>query len=443
MTPDVCGFAFAACRWGQRQTTNAKRLTILFFLLFACVARADEADDLRVVAEVERAIGASLAKARPAFCVVEGGSGVVITPDGWLVTNHHVVARVKMDARVRVLMPGPRRLSARLVGSDRTGDIALLKIEGEKEPLPFAPLGDSERLRAGEVVIALGNPFSYVGTSGEPTVTVGIVSATHRYEGGYSDAIQTDAPVNPGNSGGPLVNLAGEVVGVNGRVAVRFGNRVNTGVGYAIPANQVRNFLPALQKGGPVLHGVVEGLGLDPAAWEGARVAKVAPGSTAERAGFRAGDVVVGAAGLAIGTSSRLAGVIGTFPAGTAMEFAIRRAETGGDGAVETLRCVLDPAGQPRAAPANDAWLGVVPADEPVEGGVKLAEVRPGSPAAAGGVRAGDVLTLLDGKELRVPEDLARILADLKPGTETTLRVRRESGDEEDLTVRLAARGAR
>ncbi len=417
-----------------RQTAVAAAALVLAAATAVC---ADEADDLRVVAEVQSQIRAAVEKARPAYCVVEGGSGVVISPDGWLVTNHHVVARVKMDARLRVLLPGPRRVTARLVGSDSTGDIALLKIEGE-DSLPFAPLGDSERLRAGETVIALGNPFSYVGASGEPTVTVGIVSATHRYEGGYSDAIQTDAPLNPGNSGGPLVNLAGEVVGINGRVAVRFGNRVNTGVGYAIPANQVRNFLPALRKGGPVLHGVVEGLTLDPASWDGARVAGVTPGSTAERAGFRAEDVVVRAAGLGIGTSSRLAGVIGTFPAGAKVEFAVRRAA-----GAETLRCFLDPRDKPAAASANDAWLGVVPADEPAEGGVKVAEVRPDSPAAAAGVRAGDVLESLDGKELRIPSDLPRVLAGLRPGTDATLRIRRESGEDEDLAVRLVARGSR
>ncbi|MDF1662236.1 MAG: trypsin-like peptidase domain-containing protein, partial [Planctomycetota bacterium] len=181
----------------------------------------------------EKKLVALVKRIRPAVIAIGGGSGVIISEDGWVLTNHHVAGNEDKTWTIR--LPGGRFYDAKITGKDVIGDITLLKIT-TKDKLPFLPLANSDRVKVGEWVFAMGNPWGFAGVKNLPTVSLGVVSAVHRFQGGYGDAIQTDAPINPGNSGGPLINFKGEVIGINGRIAFRFGQRSNTGVGFAIPA---------------------------------------------------------------------------------------------------------------------------------------------------------------------------------------------------------------
>jgi S1-C subfamily serine protease len=411
----------------------------------AAPAEPDAARDRAAVEGLQASIQAAIARVRPAYCVVLGGSGVVITPDGWTLTNHHVVSTVPIGTRLRVQMPGtPSHHAARrwatLVGHDVLGDIALLKIDAGAEALPHAPLGDSEAVAVGQHVIALGNPFSYAMTSGEPTVTIGIVSAVHRYEDGYSDCIQTDAPLNPGNSGGPLLALDGTVVGINGRVGVRFSNRISTGVGYAIPAAQIRAFLPKLQAGGPTWHGTIRGLTVDGAhtARHGARVTGVEPNSSADFAGFQVGDVVLRAGERDVWNADRLKGILGTYPAEAEVAFEVER----GGGARVTLRCWLDSL-EPGAGSPNSPWLGLVPGEYDGADGCAVDAVRDGSPAAMAGIRGGDRVLKIGERLIRSGPDLGDALSGIRPDATVPVAVRRADGRNETVTVQLRPRGGR
>lgn len=225
------------------------------------------------------------------------GSGFIIRPDGAIVTNAHVVAGA---TRIQVAMRDGTTYPARLIGSDETNDLAVIKIDAKN--LPVAPLGSSSDLLIGEWAIAIGNPYGFILANSEPSVTAGVVSGTGRNlampsegAGVYVDMIQTDASINPGNSGGPLVNAAGEVIGVNSSIFSPSGGSV--GIGFAIPINRARRVADDL-----LAHGVVRRpwIGIQPALSRtpgapgnvGVVVASVVPGSPAARAGIRAGDVI-------------------------------------------------------------------------------------------------------------------------------------------------------
>jgi len=227
------------------------------------------------------------------------GSGFIVRADGAVVTNAHVISGA---TRISVAMKDGTTYPARLIGIDETNDLAVLKIDAKN--LPVAPLGSSTNLLIGEWAIAIGNPYGFILANSEPSVTVGVVSGTGRNlaaqsegAGVYVDMIQTDASINPGNSGGPLVNAAGEVIGVNSSIFSPSGGSV--GIGFAIPINRARRVTDDL-----LAHGVVRRpwIGLQPqlsrattsgGATAGVTVASVVPGSPADRAGIRAGDVLV------------------------------------------------------------------------------------------------------------------------------------------------------
>jgi serine protease Do len=263
------------------------------------------------------------------------GSGVIASPDGYIVTNGHVVA----DAdEIVVRLSDHSEHKATVVGVDAQTDLALLKIDGQG--LPALPFGDSDRLEVGEPVMAIGNPFGL-----EQTVTTGIVSAKERFigSGPYDDFIQTDASINPGNSGGPLVDTRGTLVGINTAIFSQTGGSVV--IGFAIPVNLAKDVLRQLRDRGQVVRGYLgvavtpltpeaqKGAGLE--ATRGALVAEVVPGSPAADAGVKPGDVIVAFQGEPIQNPHDLTRRVAGTPPGTKVTLRVARAG-GGDRAVET-----------------------------------------------------------------------------------------------------------
>ena len=230
------------------------------------------------------------------------GSGFLISPDGYILTNDHVAGNAK---EITVTLTNRGKYKAELIGTDLVSDISLLKIDGRN--LPFIQLGNSDDVITGEWVIAFGNPFGLFDINDKPTVTVGVVSATgmnlRAQEGRvYRGMIQTDAAINSGNSGGPLVNSAGEVIGVN--AVIYTPNQGNIGLGFAIPINRVKGIVAELKKNGkiereywtgleitPVDARIARYFGLEKA--EGVIISDVKRGSPGDRAGFKAGDIIV------------------------------------------------------------------------------------------------------------------------------------------------------
>lgn len=256
-----------------------------------------------------------------------GGSGVLITPDGYALSNFHVTSAcgnfMKCGLNDGVLY------DAVIVGIDPAGDVALLKLLG-REDFPAATLGDSDQVRAGDWVYVMGNPF-LLATDYRPTVTYGIVSGVHRYQypaAGdfleYPDCIQVDASINPGNSGGPLFNSAGELIGINGRGSFEKRGRVNVGAGYAISINQIKHFLDHLRGGLVVDHAT---LGATVRSGEGGAVLvdRILERSEAFRRGLREDDEIVSFGGRPIGSVNQFKNILGIYPQGWTLPLTYRR----------------------------------------------------------------------------------------------------------------------
>ena len=254
------------------------------------------------------------------------GSGVIVSEDGYILTNHHVIANA---SRIVVGLSDRREFEAKVVGTDPTTDIALLKIDARR--LPFLPFGDSEKTQVGDIVLAIGNPFG-IGQ----TVTMGIVSAKGRSNMGlvdYEDFIQTDAAINPGNSGGALINLRGELIGINTAIVSRTGGY--QGIGFAVPSNLARRVMEQLKRYGRVIRGwlgvsvqqvtpqLASHLGLKEP-W-GALVLEVAPGSPAAQGGLRRGDVIVRYDGREIRAAWELRNLIALTPVGKRVKLSVIR----------------------------------------------------------------------------------------------------------------------
>lgn len=400
--------------------------------------------------EVERQVRRTAEKASEAFVFIGGGSGFVISEDGYMLTNYHVAAL--LPRRVRVTLSDGRTLRAKKIANDRIGDVALLKLEAADEPFPYLELGDSDKLEPGQYVLAIGNPFGTGTVSSAsadrkyPTVTVGLVSALHRFQGTYYDAIQTDAAVNPGNSGGPLVTLDGKCVGINGRIATRFGNRVNSGVGYAISSAQIKRFLPLMKKGSggsrvlDVHHGILKGLRLarKPSEGVGCEINRVTDDSAAHKVGLRAGDRVLEVGGYPTPTRARYRGVVGSYPEGAKVAIKVKR----GDREL-TLNAVLGRVGratkppitQQPEPPTEGGWIGVRVTDAEDEG-AEITEVLPDSPAAKAGLEVGDVVLKVNGRLLFEGVDLFKQLKRFPPGRTLKLTVRR-GREESDVSITL------
>ncbi len=370
----------------------------------------------------------SLQRALPSFVIVGGGSGVLISADGYLLTNHHVAGKGK-EWRVFI---GGKVHTADLVGSDPHGDLTLLKVRNAKD-LPFVETADSDKLAIGQPVFAIGNPFG-LAEDGIPTVTSGIISALHRFQGNYCDAIQTDAAVNPGNSGGPLLTLDGRLAGINGMIQTRFGARANTGIGLAIPANQIKRFLPFLKaaKGGHVFGGVIRGLEGDFAEADmmqnGAELRDVRAGSPAEKAGFRKGDRITQIDGARLLNFARFLGVLGTYPAGSELTVTLMRGTE-----PRTLKVKLEG--------RNPGSLGLSLArPRGIRDPATVDKIHPGLAAEKAGLRPGDALVGLNGKPAPTLREFVQTLLALQAlaGDRIKLRVRRqETAAEEELDLVL------
>jgi serine protease Do len=362
------------------------------------------------------------------------GSGFLIRADGYIVTNNHVVA----DATdVKVKLADGREFRAKVVGRDEQTDLALVKIEATG--LPGIPLGDSDKLQVGDPVMAIGNPFGLQGT-----VTTGIVSAIGRVigEGPYDNFIQTDASINPGNSGGPLVNTAGEVVGINTAIFSQSGGSV--GIGFAIPINEAKTILPQLQAKGQVTRGWL-GVGIQAVTPElvkalhlpkdeGALVAQVQANSPAAAAGLKPGDVIVEYEGHPVSRMAELPRLVAATPIGQSASLKVLR-----DGQPLTLTATIaEHPGATEAAPAAPAReeLGITvqpltPAlaqqlGVPDRSGLVVTGVKDGGPAAEAGLQPGDVILQADRKPVSTGADLRKVLAEHKAGGPVLLWIRRK-----------------
>jgi len=287
---------------------------------------------------------AVIAKVSPAVVAVnmlDGkgcGSGVIIDPEGYALTNHHVVFAPGMTPPVmRCGLADGVFYDAVLVGYDFLGDVALIKLLPKEpgKPFPFVELGNSDEVRLGESAVAAGNPFS-VALDFTPTITFGIVSGTNRYEPlgsapgrqEYTDCIQVDVAVNPGNSGGPLFNMRGQLIGINGRISLEKRGRVSVGVGYAISINQIKNFLAHLYAGHATDHATLGALVLtenEDADLARMVVRQILDDADAYRRGLRAGDQLVNFAGRNMSSTNHYKNILGTFPAGWRVPITYRR----------------------------------------------------------------------------------------------------------------------
>jgi len=255
-----------------------------------------------------------------------GGSGVVVSPDGYALTNFHVTA--SSGAGLKCGMSDGKVYNAVLVGFDPVGDVALIQLLG-RDDFPTVELGDSDSVQVGDWAFAVGNPF-LLADDFSPSVSYGIISGVRRYQypSGtlleYSDCLQTDAAINPGNSGGPLFDAAGKLIGINGRASFEKRGRVNVGVGYAISINQIKRFLSHLKSGRIVDHAT---LGATVATEEDGRVVvnDILESSDAYRRGLRYGDEIVHFAGREIANANRLKNALGVFPVGWSVPLTYRR----------------------------------------------------------------------------------------------------------------------
>ena len=369
------------------------------------------------------------------------GSGFIISPDGYILTNHHVV-----DGADRIIVHLNNRdtYEARLIGSDPDSDIALLKVQADG--LPTVKIGDSRRLKIGAWVLAIGSPFGF-----DATVTAGIVSAKGRSlpSENYVPYIQTDVAINPGNSGGPLFNLDGEVVGVNAQIFSRSGGFM--GLSFAVPIELAMNVARQLKEKGRVSRGylgvliqdldldLARAFGLDHPA--GALVARVLPDSPAAQAGLQVGDVVLGFNDTPIQRSTQLPPLVGAAPVGQAARLRVHR-----NGRAMELEVVIRELPQesadqetapasPAAPPQGDRWGLVV--DEPTaeeraqleldQGGVVVRRID-GPLAAQAGIEVGDAIVMIDGRPVTGPAHYRQLLAALEGEGATPVLVHKPTG---------------
>jgi serine protease Do len=402
------------------------------------------------------------------------GSGVVLSPNGYILTNYHVVTQSGEDKpvdRISVSLHGDdgSRYKAKIMGSDKWTDLAIVKIEANRA-LPAAPFGDSDAMRVGDWVLAIGSPFGL-----DSTVTAGIVSAKGRdIEGGvqgqFKRFIQTDAAINPGNSGGPLVNLAGQVIGINTAIATQRG--AYDGVGFAIPSNTARKVYNALITTGSVQRGAIgvqfrsdynpallRSFGTD----HGIVINVVEAGSPAERAGLKRGDVILSVEGKPIKTADELVAIVSESEIGKRLRVEYLRdgkrlttdVEVGDrNKIIAELQETPERHNEETPAEGSSGVLGVTvkalshdQAQELVDKlhldrsqGVVVLEVQPGGFASDLGVQRGDIVLSINHHTVGSVEDFSRLQSSLKSGEDVLLLIARASGPHTYTTMFLADR---
>jgi serine protease Do len=366
------------------------------------------------------------------------GSGVIVSPDGYVLTNNHVIDGAKT---VTITLPDKREFKGRIVGSDPKTDIAVIKIDGSN--LPTIPWGDSSRLQVGEYVLAVGNPFGL-----NSTVTLGIVSALGRGRMGitqYEDFIQTDAAINPGNSGGPLVNTRGELVGLNTAIFSQSGGY--QGVGFAVPTSMSRPIYESLVKTGKVVRGYL-GIGIqdlnqdlaksfDLKGSNGALVTELKEEGPAEKAGLKQGDVITAYQGTPIEDA-------------VSLQRAVTRSAVGSKATVKVMRDGHEKEVSVTIGELPDtqqvAKVESGPSDQPLAGlavqdldretaqelglkgklqGVVVTSVDPESEAERAGLMPGDVIREINRKPVTSMKDYDRVASDLKKGESMLVLINR------------------
>jgi serine protease Do len=361
------------------------------------------------------------------------GSGFVISSDGYILTNNHVVDGAN---QIKIKLADGKEYDAKVVGRDPKTDLALLKAEGASN-LHALQLGDSDALKVGNWVVAIGSPFGL-----EETVTAGIVSAKGRVigSGPYDNFIQTDASINPGNSGGPLLNMAGQVVGINTAILSESGG--NVGIGFAIPVNMAKEIVPQLKEKGHVTRGWL-GVGIQKVTPElaksfglkeekGALVSQVVKGGPADKAGIETGDVIVEFDGKTIADSNDLPRVVALTPEGKTVDVKVLRNGNTVDREVKIAEMdqqekVADvstrkPLGMTvqNITPEIAKGLGLQS-----ETGVVVASVVPGSPAAKADLRSGDVIQQVNKKPVKDVEDFKQKIESAKDQETILLLIQR------------------
>jgi serine protease Do len=327
------------------------------------------------------------------------GSGFIIDKDGYIITNNHVVQGAD---EIKVKLADGREFKARVIGRDAKTDLALIKISSFFKNLPTLPLGDSDKMRVGDWVLAIGNPFGL-----EETVTQGIISATGRVigSGPYDNFLQTDAPINPGNSGGPLINLKGQVIGINSAIIAS-----GQGIGFAIPSNMAKNIIAQLKEKGKVVRGwigvsvqtvtpaIAQSFGLKEA--RGALVSEVVAGGPAAAAGIQRGDIIISFDGREISKMSDLPSVVAGTPVAKTVPVKVMR-----EGKELTMNIKIaempESGVAPQTAPTEER-LGLTVQDITPQlmrelglrdrTGVVVTGVAQGSPADDAGIQAGDII---------------------------------------------------
>ncbi len=365
------------------------------------------------------------------------GSGFIISSDGYIVTNNHVVEGADS---VLVRLSDRREFDAEIIGTDPRSDLALLRIDARD--LPTLTLAKAGELEVGEWVLAIGSPFGL-----DFSVSAGIVSAMGRSlptenNENYVPFIQTDVAINPGNSGGPLFNLAGEVVGVNSQIFTRSGGSI--GLSFAIPVSVVRNVVAQLKDGGRVTRGwlgvtiqnidknLAESFGLDRP--QGALISQLAPGGPAQKSGLKAGDVIIEFDGKSVQDSAHLPHIVGLMEPGTSVPVRIIRdrkekiveVEVGGLDADDSYAL-----SNRRVDSSYGGRLGLITEGVPdevqerlgINGGVVVRKVVSGSVAAAAGIVPGDVITYLGSAPISSTDALEAAVNDLKPGVSVPVRL--------------------
>jgi serine protease Do len=360
------------------------------------------------------------------------GSGFIIDKDGYIITNNHVVEGAD---EIKVKLADGREFKAKVIGRDPKTDLALIKITTLFKNLPVLPLGDSDKIRVGDWVLAIGNPFGL-----EHTVTQGIISATGRVigSGPYDNFLQTDAPINPGNSGGPLINLKGEVIGINSAIIAS-----GQGIGFAIPSNMAKNVISQLKEKGKVVRGwigvsiqsmspeMAQSFGLKEP--KGALVGDVVSGGPAEKAGVKRGDVIVSFDGKEIKNMSDLPRLVAETPVGKTVGIKVIRNSKEVDLKITVAELTEE---MMRAQmPVSEESLGMRVDDITPKwahqfrlrdkSGVVVIDILSGSPADMAGIQAGDVIKEVNRKPVKDLKDYEVAMGKASKGSPVLLLIRR------------------